>query len=326
MSALSPHQASNLTMLACSGLLPYQISKFHYSTLVAFTLPQLTAFSPSGISGFSTLQLLELTSHFGNQFVDIYNVSQWAQLPGSIVLSYKLLIFGDIMPSENLTNPETLTWIQLALLLTNPIPRFDGVIAKIPPSSMRGFRQDQVKILSNSNIAAILSNQASFLLADTLGVMNGSQISSFSPIAFGSLSIFAIRAIQPKLIPWITLDQLQQLNLTTIAGMTCNQISNFTRDQVNALNGHQRGSLYVKMLSCGLVSQSTNALSSTNFPYSTQQSVGNSKNGPNGGVIAGSVIGVVLGLGFVAAAIFVILKRRKKDQSYHRIPPVDFEK
>ncbi len=157
---------------------------------------------------------------------------------------------------------KSVTWLQIALLKTDPAPKFTaGVIAQLPGYAVLGFRADQVRTLTPTAIAAFNIDHARNFSRDLTAAFSDEQLAALTPTALGEMSLEGIIGIRPEVIPSLTASQLQQLTDIQLSVMSCDQMNAFTETQRSHIELHLLAALQeVLLLSYRLVVYLPNTL------------------------------------------------------------------
>jgi hypothetical protein len=266
---LTADQMSNITADAYEGFTPQcvavipassfagvgiQVGKLLDATTISLSIDQLAALTPRGISGLRPTQLELLVYYWNNTFIELYSNDEWSLYPTESIILFKDMIFVVVFPMYVLppsNSVENVTWIELSLTVLDPTPELDAqTIENLNPMTISGIRMDQVKLLSDSAIAAISIHQAVYLLSDTMSVFNGTQIQAITVDAFGAIPHTSLAFIDPLVIPYITTAQVAKLSPTVMDSMTCDQLTNFTKPQIDAMTTETKNAFDTHLSSC----------------------------------------------------------------------------
>jgi hypothetical protein len=245
---------------------------------LALSIDQLSAFTPNGISGYSAFQLELLVNQWNNTFVELYSNDDWSYYPSDSMLLFKEDIFVVVSPMYRFPSRNgvvNVTWIEMTLTLVDPTPVLDeGTIQNLYEQTIAGIRKDQVKLLSELAIAAISVEQAAYLLLDTISAFNGTQIQAITVDAFAAIPINSLASIDPLTIPYITAAQVAKLSPDVIYLMTCDQLTNFTKPQIDAMTFETKIAFESQIRNCNNSSTTTGHTSTTTGHTSTTGTTG----------------------------------------------------
>jgi hypothetical protein len=248
LQAIAPSQIQAIPTSAFVGLRYYSVGSFNDDAFRATSWAQFSVLQAEAVSGILPNQWTILMIHYGQQVVNLFNITQMSIPRFATVQQTKNNIPTNVFFGEfNLNQAQEATWLTLAAQKRPSVGGYTAeAMSRLPPAALAGLQSATVSSLSDEVLAGFSGRSGAFFLADCAAALSYEQFSKL-PLSFvGNFSTYIDRGqyseygawsgVSTNIIRALSFDYIKLIVPRAFDVMQCAQLRSFTDRQERWIN------------------------------------------------------------------------------------------